>query len=74
MKNNDKERDPYKPSPIPKHLTPEERAIWEQDQEWQEKEVERRKKSGLYDPPKYKRKRGRLSSKKKYEMKPFHSQ
>ena len=59
---------------LQRDLTPEERAIWEQDQEWQEKEVERRKKSGLYDPPKYKRKRGRLSSKKKYEMKPFHSQ
>lgn len=73
MKKDDKPSFPYT-SPIPPHLTPEEREQWEKDQEWQEKEVERRKKSGLYDPRKPKRKRGRPSSKKKYEMTPFHTQ
>ena len=73
MKSDDDKPRYTRLSPIPPHLTPEEREEWEKDQAWQEQEVERRKKQGLYDPQKYKRKRGRPSS-KKYEMKPFHSQ
>jgi len=72
MKNDDKTYLPHQ-SPIPPHLTPEEREEWEKDLEWQKKEVERRKKDGLYDTRKYRRKKSRSSS-KKYEMKPFHTQ
>lgn len=36
-------------SPIPQHLTPEERVVWEREAAWEEKERERRKKEGLYD-------------------------
>ncbi len=71
MKNNDKERDPYKPSPIPKHLTPEERERWEKDLEWEEQEKERRRREGLYGRRKFKRRRGR-SRKPSNNMKPFH--
>lgn len=35
-------------SPIPMHLSPEERVIWEKEYEWQKQEYERRKKAGLY--------------------------
>ena len=58
---NEKE-DSYKKfkSPIPPHLTPEERIEWEKELEWQKKEVERRKKEGMY--PKYKRKRSIFGS------------
>jgi hypothetical protein len=35
-------------SPIPKHLSPEERKKWEKDIKWEREEVERRKKEGLY--------------------------
>jgi len=35
-------------SPIPPHLTPEERKEWEKELEWQKQEVERRKKEGFY--------------------------
>ena len=36
-------------SPIPQHLTLEERIIWEREAEWEKKEYERRKKEGFYD-------------------------
>jgi hypothetical protein len=36
-------------SPIPKHLTPEERKEWEENLEWERQELERRKKEGFYD-------------------------
>ena len=36
-------------SPIPQHLTPEERVVWEREAAWEEKERERRKKEGFYD-------------------------
>jgi hypothetical protein len=48
MKKDDKRNNPYK-SPIPPHLTPEEREIWEEDLRWQEEEVERRREQGMYD-------------------------
>lgn len=35
-------------SPIPKHLTPEERELWEKEMRWQEEEIKRRKKEGFY--------------------------
>lgn len=35
-------------SPIPPHLTPEERKIWEKELEWERKQIKRRKKEGLY--------------------------
>ena len=35
-------------SPIPPHLTPEEREVWEKEIEWERKEVERRKKEGFW--------------------------
>tara|TARA_B100001123_G_scaffold442513_1_gene586319 strand:+ start:803 stop:988 length:186 start_codon:yes stop_codon:yes gene_type:complete len=35
-------------SPIPKHLTPEEREQWEKELEWERQEHERRKKEGYY--------------------------
>ena len=47
-KKNDKYSDPYKLSPIPPHLTPEEREEWIRELEQEEEEVERRKKQGLY--------------------------
>jgi hypothetical protein len=48
MKKNDKPRNPHK-SPIPTHLTPEERELWEEELRWQEEEIERRRKKGMYD-------------------------
>ncbi len=48
MKKNDKRDNPYK-SPIPPHLTPEERELWEEEFRWQEEEIERRRKNGMYD-------------------------
>ena len=35
-------------SPIPKHLTPEEREKWEKELEWDRQEYERRKAEGMY--------------------------
>lgn len=35
-------------SPIPPHLTPEERVIWEKELQWEQQERERRKKEGFY--------------------------
>ena len=35
-------------SPIPPHLTPEERAQWEKELQWERQEHERRKKEGYY--------------------------
>ena len=35
-------------SPIPKHLTPEERKRWEEELEWERQEHERRKSEGYY--------------------------
>ena len=35
-------------SPIPPHLTPEEREVWIKELEWQEQEVDRRKREGFY--------------------------
>lgn len=54
-------------SPIPQHLTPEERIIWEREVEWEEKERERRKKEGFYDNVKTNIK---ASSIKKRKLKP----
>jgi len=48
MKKNDKFHNTYK-SPIPPHLTPEEREIWEEELRWQEEEIGRRRKKGMYD-------------------------
>jgi len=43
-------------SPIPPHLTPEEREIWEEEYERELQERKRRKKQGFYDEtPKKKR-------------------
>ena len=38
-------------SPIPPHLTPEEREKWEKDAEWERQEHQRRKKEGMYSGP-----------------------
>ena len=35
-------------SPIPPHLTPEEREMWEREMRWEQQEYERRKKEGFY--------------------------
>lgn len=35
-------------SPIPKHLTPEERERWEKELAWEREEIKRRKKEGYY--------------------------
>ncbi len=35
-------------SPIPPHLTPEERKLWEKELEWEKQELERRKKEGFW--------------------------
>jgi len=48
MKKNDKPHNSHK-SPIPPHLTPEEREVWEEELRWQEEEIERRRKKGMYD-------------------------
>lgn len=45
-------------SPIPKHLTPEERVQWEEDYEWELQERARRKKEGFYDERPKKKNRG----------------
>jgi hypothetical protein len=50
---NDKSDNTYK-SPIPPHLTPEEREVWEEELRWQEEEVKRRRKEGWYGSPKKK--------------------
>tara|TARA_Y100000310_G_scaffold265728_1_gene276929 strand:+ start:3343 stop:3558 length:216 start_codon:yes stop_codon:yes gene_type:complete len=43
-------------TPIPPHLTPEERERWEEEYEWELQEKARREKEGLYDErPKKKR-------------------
>jgi hypothetical protein len=42
-------------SPIPPHLTPEEREVWEKDFEWEKEERQRRKREGLYPDAKGKR-------------------
>jgi len=43
-------------TPIPPHLTPEEREEWEKEYEWEQQERKRREKEGLYDErPKKKR-------------------
>tara|TARA_Y100000310_G_C20525336_1_gene735708 strand:+ start:843 stop:1064 length:222 start_codon:yes stop_codon:yes gene_type:complete len=36
-------------SPIPPHLTSEERVIWEKEYKWEKQEIERRRKEGFYD-------------------------
>jgi hypothetical protein len=48
MKNNDKRNNPFK-SPIPPHLTPEEREAWEEELGWQKEEIKRRRKKGMYN-------------------------
>ena len=35
-------------SPIPPHLTPEEREEWKKELEWQRQEIARRKDEGFY--------------------------
>tara|TARA_Y100000310_G_scaffold233888_1_gene236775 strand:+ start:758 stop:937 length:180 start_codon:yes stop_codon:yes gene_type:complete len=35
-------------SPIPPHVSPEERKEWEKEIEWSNKEIKRRKKEGFY--------------------------
>ena len=35
-------------SPIPPHLTPEEREVWEKELQWEKQEHERRKAEGYY--------------------------
>ena len=35
-------------SPIPPHLTPEEKERWEKELEWERQEYERRKAQGFY--------------------------
>jgi hypothetical protein len=47
MKNDDNIYNSFR-SPIPKHLSPEERAEWEKNMEWEQEEMERRKKEGYY--------------------------
>jgi len=47
-------------SPIPPHLTPEEREEWEKELEWERKELERRRREGRYR--KHKKKRSILGS------------
>jgi hypothetical protein len=43
-------------SPIPRHLSPEEQILWEEEYEWELQERERRRKQGFYDEkPKKKR-------------------
>jgi len=39
-------------SPIPSHLTPEQRAEWESELEWEQQELKRRKKEGFWKYPK----------------------
>ena len=56
-KNNDKLHNPYK-SPIPPHLTPEEREVWEEEFRWQEEEIERRRKKGMNDQKPRKKTKG----------------
>jgi len=41
-------------SSIPPHLTPEERAEWEKELEWERQELARRKKEGFWKYPKQK--------------------
>jgi hypothetical protein len=45
-------------TPIPPHLTPEEREKWEEDYEWEQQERERRKKEGFYDEKPRKKSKG----------------
>jgi len=46
------EKDYYKKlrSPIPPHLTPEEKEKWTKEMEWEKQELERRRKEGRYGP------------------------
>ena len=62
MKKDDNFYNKFK-SPIPPHLTPEEREEWEKDMEWQKKQEERIRKSGGYDQVKPRKRRGRLTAK-----------
>ena len=57
MKKNDKFHNPNK-SPIPPHLTPEEREVWEEELNWQKEEIERRRKMGMYDQQPRKKRTG----------------
>ena len=45
-------------SPIPKHLTPEEREEWEKNYKWEQEELARRVKEGFYDEKPRKKKIG----------------
>jgi hypothetical protein len=55
MKNDDKSYNTYR-SPIPPHLTPEERTEWEEEIGWEQEERKRRKKEGWYgEKPKKKK-------------------
>jgi hypothetical protein len=38
-------------SPIPPHLSPEEREQWEKQLEWEKQELERRKREGFWTYP-----------------------
>jgi carbamate kinase len=38
-------------SPIPPHLTPEEKQQWEKELEWEKQQLEQRKKEGFYKYP-----------------------
>ena len=74
MKNKEKHSYNHFTSPMPPHLTPEERAEWEKEMKWQEQEVERRKKEGMYPndkKSKAKVRRKRKISKTKYQE-PYH--
>ena len=63
----DKDKNPYKErySPIPKHLSPEERERWEKDLEWEEQERKRREKEGMYPDNGNKRSKAKICIKKK---------
>ena len=57
---NNKEKnffDKFK-TPIPPHLTPEEREEWEKEYEWELQERERREKEGFYGERPKKKSRG----------------
>tara|TARA_B110001454_G_C12562197_1_gene368190 strand:- start:327 stop:551 length:225 start_codon:yes stop_codon:yes gene_type:complete len=70
-KNEDKTNNPHQ-SPIPPHLTPEERAEWERDAEYEKKEKERRRQEGLYGRRKFRKRRGRPPKSLPSVMRPFH--
>ena len=55
MNNKENFYDKFK-SPIPPHLTPEEREVWEEEYERESQDRERRRKQGFYgEKPKKKR-------------------